>query len=387
MLKLNYFVIFLVVLCAVGLSCNGDGDGADEDAGAGGDTDTDTDADTDTDSDTGSDAGADAAVLPPGELDLEWITIEGATYLMGSDANYEADEAPVHEVAVQTFDMTKSEVTVADYQRCVDSRACSAPKTQAECNWKFIEQRKDHPVNCVKWQQAVDFCEWVGGRLPTEAEWEFAARSRDKRWVFTWDHTTKTGDYCDYAVLDTSGKGKSGCLEERTWPVCNKTEGNTEQGLCDMCGNVEEFTQDHRHLSYVGAPTDGRPWIDEDKPNANRITRGGNYYNVWQGIRVANRYSYGPNETSPRGGFRCARSDHEYGPWDGSGAVELHDLTCEDFKDGWNNRLMINGKARSFVLNLPDGVEDGGPWPVIFNWHGLGDTASNFSLLVSGEVN
>ena len=81
--------------------------------------------------------------------------------------------------------MAKSEVTVAQYKVCVDEGVCSAPATGRYCNWGK-SGREQHPVNCVDWNQARTFSKWAGGDLPTEAQWEFAARSRGQNITYLW---------------------------------------------------------------------------------------------------------------------------------------------------------------------------------------------------------
>ena len=112
-------------------------------------------------------------------------------------------------------------------------------------------------MNCLDWQQAVDFCAWAGGRLPSEAEWEYAARSGgpSSSYKYPWGNDAAT---CTYAVMDDGGYG---CGTGRTWSVCSKPAGNTSQGLCDMSGNVWEWVEDWYHGDYTGAPTDGSAWV------------------------------------------------------------------------------------------------------------------------------
>ena len=130
---------------------------------------------------------------------LKWISIPGGTLQMGSNDG-ESNEKPVHPVTVSGFQMTKSEVTVAQYRACVKAKACTEPSTKnnnGDCNWDYPD-RSDHPVNCVEWSQGKAFAAWVGGRLPTEAEREYAARGTDGR-KYPWGDQSPT---CDHAVFD-----------------------------------------------------------------------------------------------------------------------------------------------------------------------------------------
>ncbi|MBW2701108.1 MAG: formylglycine-generating enzyme family protein [Deltaproteobacteria bacterium] len=230
---------------------------------------------------------------------LPWLSITGGTFQMGSDAGG-SNELPIHSVTVPSFEMSKTEVTVEQYQVCVDAGTCTSPDGNtfdSYCNWGYSD-RGAHPVNCVDWDQAVAFCTWAGGRLPSEAEWEYAARSGGQDITYPWGDETAT---CEYAVMDDGGWG---CGQNSTWAVCGKTDGNTDQGLCDMAGNIWEWVQDEIHGSYTGAPTDGSAWEDSGDI---RVARGGSFYGDADVLRAACRSYVFPPYRYYFLGFRCAR--------------------------------------------------------------------------------
>jgi formylglycine-generating enzyme required for sulfatase activity len=226
---------------------------------------------------------------------------------MGSNEG-DNDEKPVHRAAVRAFEMARTEVTVAQYRACVQAGECTAPATGGWCNWG-VSGRDDHPVNCVDWNQAQGFVRWLGGgaRLPTEAEWEYAARSGGKAWTYPWGNEQAT---CEYAVMGhqraCTESDPCGCGRNSTWPVCSKSKGNTTQGLCDMAGNVREWVQDWYHDSYSGAPSDGRAW--ESPTGSFRVTRGGSWGFDARFVRAAYRGNVDPGYRDSLLGLRPARS-------------------------------------------------------------------------------
>jgi len=225
------------------------------------------------------------------------VGIPGGTYDMGSDDG-EPDEQPVHSVTVAPFEMWRTEVTVAQFELCVGEGSCGPPVTGALCNWDAVGY-EDHPVNCLTWQQASDFCGWAGGRLPSEAEWEYAARSGGQDIAYPWGDGEPT---CANAVM---AEGDDGCGLGRSWPVCSKSAGDTDQGLCDMAGNVWEWVQDTHHEDYVGAPTDGGAWEVPASPS--RMMRGGSFADSAPDLRAANRDDDPADDVVDDLGFRCAR--------------------------------------------------------------------------------
>lgn len=228
-----------------------------------------------------------------------WTLIPGGSYQMGSTAG-NPDEQPVHKVTVADFGIMKNEVTVAQYLSCTQAGACSNPNTGGNCNWGMAG-KENHPINCVSWKQAVDFCTWVMGRLPSEAEWEYAARGGGLSRIYPWGDQAPT---CQYAVIkeDTPGCGTGG-----TWPVCSLPAGNTPQGLCDMAGNVFEWIQDWYLETYEGAPQDGS--AREAPAGLFRVIRGGSWYMNGANARSSGpRHHYNPTFLDHQVGFRCVRN-------------------------------------------------------------------------------
>ena len=183
-------------------------------------------------------------------------------------------------ISVGTLKIQKHEVTVGEYALCVNAGKCKAPdENDEDYNWKK-SGRERHPVNGVNWHDATAYCKWKGLRLPTEKEWEYAATSGEKDGKeYPWGTEEPS---CEYAVMDDDGDG---CGKGTTWPVCSKPKGNTEQGLCDMAGNVFE-------------------WTDSDKKY--RVIRGGSFaYAV--NLRSSSRVSSNPSDRKSSLGFRCAQ--------------------------------------------------------------------------------
>jgi formylglycine-generating enzyme required for sulfatase activity len=207
---------------------------------------------------------------------IEMILIQAGSFMMGSEDGY-GNERPIHRVSVKDFYMSKTEVTVGQYRMCVDAGVCSKPndKDWSEyCNWGYRD-RDEYPINCVDWKQARTFAKWVGGDLPSEAQWEYASKSEGRDIKYTWGDTEAT---CEYAVMYDD---EVGCGRDHTWEVCSKTVGNTVQGLCDMGGNVWEWVVDEWHDSYRGAPSDDIGWCSNRGCNSNtldhRVSRGGGW--------------------------------------------------------------------------------------------------------------
>ena len=235
-------------------------------------------------------SSAEPARTTPGKAGIRWARIRGGTFMMGAD-DAGASAQPRHEVTVKSFEMAKTLVTNKQYRACVEAGACA--KTDSYGSW-FEED--DQPVVGVDWNQAKAFSEWAGGRLPTEAEWEYAARSGGLERSYPWGNEEAT---CARAVTFDCGDE-----HEPTAPVCSKPLGNTRQGLCDMAGNAWEWVQDAFHGSYREAPTDAGAWEDS---GSRRVLRGGAWNYVAGLARSEFRLRTAPGSRSYDISFRPAR--------------------------------------------------------------------------------
>lgn len=255
------------------------------------------------------DAGESVSGCPVDCFDAHWVELAGGEFMMGDDEGL-ANERPSHLVRVEAFRLMKREVTTDEYRVCVRAKACAEPTVDSRdeltppeyCTW-LHDDRGEHPINCISWAQAKTFCEWVGARLPTEAEWEFAARSGGRDIAYPWGDDRPS---CERAVMGAEPHFV-GCREERTFPVCSKTPGNSEQGICDLAGSVMEWVEDAGHESYEGAPADGSAWLDDVAPET-RIARGGSLVTRdTRYLRSTVRFLFDPEQPRYVVGLRCAR--------------------------------------------------------------------------------
>jgi formylglycine-generating enzyme required for sulfatase activity len=212
-------------------------------------------------------------------------------------------------VTVQPFCMDLTEVTVSAYTGCVSANACAEPspymtdeanRLNRACNWKRPGAGL-HPVNCVDWGQATSYCAWAGKRLPTEEEWEWAARGASQARTYPWgndapsaDRLNACGTECVTLVKSNFGQDWTALYQAddgwpTTAPVGSFPRGATPQGLQDMGGNVREWTSSN--FDATARVVRGGSWNDDVASIFRAALRG----------RDTPSYRYGGL------GFRCAR--------------------------------------------------------------------------------
>ncbi len=230
--------------------------------------------------------GAEVVYVPPGEF----------TMGSGDDDSMAYDrEKPQHKVYLDAFWIYKNEVTNAQYKKCVEAGACTSPQ-----DTKYYDDPAyaDHPVVYVDWYQAKAYSEWAEGRLPTEAEWEKAARGTGSR-IYPW------GNEWGASKLNSAEGGPG-----HTTEVSSYLDGASSYGCLDMAGNVWEWTGslwgkdwDSPDYKYPYAADDGRENL-EAGDDVLRVLRGGSWYDDRKRVRCAFRARNYPNSYYDYNGFR-----------------------------------------------------------------------------------
>ncbi|MCY4531299.1 MAG: formylglycine-generating enzyme family protein [Gammaproteobacteria bacterium] len=231
--------------------------------------------------------GPEMMVIPPGR------------FLMGcvSGMNCRSDEKPIHEVSiVQSFALSKFEVTFAQWDTCVVDGGCNGYRPD-DLGW----ERGSRPVVRVSWEDAQTYVSWLSRstgenyRLPSESEWEYAARAGSTT-QYNWGN--------DISRNRANCNGCGSQWNRQTAPVGSFTANAF--GLHDMHGNVFEWVQDCGNLSYAGAPTDGSAWVHGNCDI--RVLRGGSWSGSSRPLRAAYRFGLTADYRSFEFGFRVART-------------------------------------------------------------------------------
>jgi formylglycine-generating enzyme required for sulfatase activity len=236
----------------------------------------------------------------------EVVRVPAGTFTMGSDKDGKG-ERPAHPVAItRAFYIDRTEVTAEKYATCVEDGACApgtvhgseAQPTTYGCNGK---DRPRHPANCVDRAQAEAYCKWAQKRLPTEAEWEYAARGSDAR-EYPWGNAEPKA--CTTAILT----GMTGPCGERkgTWEVGTAADGKSPFGALDMAGNVWEWVAD----GYEEYPADASAKVTDPRvplaPGGKGVLRGGSWDYSVTSAKATYRLPFPATGGNVSIGFRCA---------------------------------------------------------------------------------
>jgi len=231
-----------------------------------------------------------------------WTTIPPGKWTVGCDTasrtDCDDDTIPAREVSLEGFRIGRREVTVAEYRSCVEEEACTAAGLTDDaisCSWGAASA-DDTPLNCVSWKQASAYCQWAGGDLPTEVQWEVAARGADGR-RYPWGDDDPL---CSRAVMkDDQG---AGCGRNNAWQVGSRPQGKGPHGTFDMAGNLREWTADwYAPTLGPNAPLTG-PATGTD-----RVVRGGGFESEPAALRTYHRDHAAPDARAADLGFRCVR--------------------------------------------------------------------------------
>ncbi|MCS6994743.1 MAG: formylglycine-generating enzyme family protein [Anaerolineales bacterium] len=247
---------------------------------------------------------------------MKMVFIAGGSFQMGGLTDKaQPDEEPDHKVTLKGFWLDQTEVTNAQYALCVAAGVCEIPrelKSATRPNYYTNPEFADYPVIYVTWNQAKTYCEWAGRRLPTEAEWEYAARGNDFR-NFPWGDADPTEELANF-----------GYKNKDTVKVGSYPKGASPFGVLDMAGNVWEWIADfYSPTYYQKSPAENPTGPDKPGPNGlQMVVRGGSWADDIVELRVSNRgFALAQNleadklsnayagQANDRTGFRCAADE------------------------------------------------------------------------------
>ena len=232
------------------------------------------------------------------EIELPWVRIPTGSFNMGcvpEDLACLDTERPRHHVTISAFDLMRNEITIEQYATFLNHSGHRAPPLPD------FEQGPDHPVVFLTWNDAAAFCEWAGGRLPTEAEWEYSARANHDGRIFWWGNEVSR-EFANFGAEECCGGAIEGAdIWLNTSPV-GSFPANAF-GLYGMTGNVWEWV-DAWITRYPDEP------VQDPQPLQSgflRVMRGGSWLNIPNVLRLSVRLPFDSGGRTSNTGARCAR--------------------------------------------------------------------------------
>lgn len=251
-------------------------------------------------------AGCSKSACPPGG---DMVLIPAGEFIMGNDAG-DDDEKPEHTVYLDEFCIDKYEVTNAQYKECVDAGVCNPParpSSPSRFSYYGNPEFDNYPVIWITWNDAQTYCKWRGKRLPTEAEWEKAARGTDGR-LWPWGNSDPDGSKANLCDVNCTHDWKESHLDDGytdTAPVGSFEAGKSPYGVYDMVGNVREWVADWYAPDYYRNGPDRNP--PGPSSGIGKALRGGSWRSNLPVARITYRLWYSPDVKDEYIGFRCAK--------------------------------------------------------------------------------
>ena len=250
----------------------------------------------------------------------KWTLVPAGTFWMGCNAAVDAEcdpnESPQHLVDMSPYWVGVYEVTASNYKGCVDGlgAGCTVPGGGTYATWN-VGGKEQHPVNYVNWAQSQSYCKWLGGDLPTEAQWEKAARGGCELYggeicaasepKYPWGNAAPV---CGQNAVFAVAPGTCGAASSTYAVGAGSAQGASPYGAYDMAGNIDEWTLDWYNSVFYGKPEA----TVKDAVNAAgvsyRVLRGASYASGLSSLRSGYRYYYDPTFSAGHVfGLRCAK--------------------------------------------------------------------------------